>query len=169
MTGRVNLNSAAEMSNIWGPPLYYDVRQGYVELFGRYDWDFHVVLTFDNIISISKAIKKVKKDYLKKLKMRHSDIMFGALFIVTISQDRIPHVHMLLVSDHSFIRSLQSIKKRELKDLWPMISKVTTNKEWNKEQIAWYFTKSKNMPLHDGDKWGIGYYRKNLLNRLRIN
>ena len=41
------------------------VRKGYADLIGRWDWEFHLTLTFGKKIPFESAFKEVKK-YLKK-------------------------------------------------------------------------------------------------------
>ena len=166
-----------------------EVRKGYADLIGRWDWEFHLTLTFGKKIPFESAFKEVKK-YLGRISRRNNDIRFAGLIFLSNPNNTFPHIHCVLMSDPNYPRTLKNIPRLvlllEWKDLhgdfwekqmyWRYRGKtpfqyrmirITTNNQWNAEIISYYIAKPKNIILRDPDRWEFQYYRPELLKKLR--
>jgi hypothetical protein len=172
------------MSSTLEPIINYpDKKKGYFKLFYQWDWEFFFSFSFDTQVDSGQAFKEVKR-WIKYQRHRFGKIKFGCIMIFSNPNDDNPHVHMLAASDPRYPRRLTDISfniHRFIQSSWehdPLNHKkkpwedrtcrITTNRQWTNEKICNYVSKLKNITLHKPDNWHIDYYRKSVLENLKV-
>lgn len=148
----------------------HEVRQGYQDLFQRWNWDLFLTLTFNSRVRMERAEKKVR--ILFKLIKETCKVKFAALFLFAKVEQGSFHIHALIVFDKSFNKNLdltdfQTFFLNYLATHWKGQCSLSEYEGLSDRRIPKYLSKEKNISLFNPDNWDFGIYRKNLLERLR--
>jgi hypothetical protein len=152
-------------------PYLTRIRPSYTALLNRYDWDAFVTLEFPGPVGRETAVR-MAVGYLNKIRRTYPRMKFAGIIHVVHPEKEKPHLHILLISDHSYPDTLLTVPESELERLWPYqrVSGDRTrgctfhnSSTVSKKTMTNYVAKGKNMP--GVDEWDIYAYRLNLLQK----
>jgi hypothetical protein len=144
------------------------IRKLYKDFLSNWDWDLHITLTFRRVFPYDVALGEARR-YLWRVKRRCRKARFGGIILLADPHRFGPHLHILLVSDPSYPKTLLDFPADWLELLWTRRIRITTRRQWSNETISGYPVSHKNIRHFDSDNYRMEFYRLGLLSRLRRN
>jgi len=163
-------------------PKETELREAYRDFFREWDWDLHATLHFSKAFSPQVVDGMVRKHFLDQIKRLYGkEIKLAGIFVIPVNQHTgIPHVHVLLISDHGWKMNFLNIDGKELRrmeNMWIESCEITRKGQWDNETITSYLTNYKNFPINQSywgsnndkiiDTWGPHPYKTARLEKLK--
>lgn len=159
------------------------VRTGWKEFFSLWDWDTRLDLTFRKIASERQALRKVKA-LLKEIEKTYKLKLAGFILLTGLtSVERRIHVHILILSDTKWKKTLSDLGSFRLRALeqcfWEHgTCKIKVNKErfshfyndkakTTSQDLGNYLTHEWNMSFYYDENYRLKPHRETLLKQLQ--
>jgi hypothetical protein len=166
----------SKLINYLNIPIYHDdLRTSFSELLSWWDWQAHIILSYNHSVDSRSAIKEAKQ-LLKACRSKFRKMRCAGILLYAISPGGNTHIHILLTSDQRYPQTIGnhnwgSIKSptKWLEFYWRDWEKGTCKitSGWRQDVICKYLSEPKNFPTWDSDRYEIDYFRLNLLMQLK--
>lgn len=151
-------------------------KYGMYELLSSWDWEFHITLSFNSKVSSKTAFTEVKRmlNYCRKGKYSFNQMKVGAILLYYIGKGNNHHVHVTLVSDPTYPKTLSQIDRSKFSvigtmDLyWSFIGRIKVDKAYDLKGLCIYLG-YKNFNPSDMERSDFDYWHLPVLMKLKRN